>query len=415
MSMQAQHANEAVTLGRGRSKLRDWPTHDRAARRTRAEGSGRALIDSTLNAMPTQVAILDDAGRILLVNKAWRYFAAALDRPPPNDLGGVGYLKSGILGALGRHDALMLRLTLKAILRGDLEHAQRVIRMAGADRWYQVTIARFQNRGVTRVMVTHEDISAVHAAQEIIHGLSQSLLDLQEQERQRIARDLHDSTAQQLTAIGLGLIALRQQLRDDDACAAALEEIEALVQDTQREVRTFSYLLHPPYLDRDGLNRTLSRFIDGYGRRTGLAVLVDIANEVDALGVEVQRALLRIVQEALANVHRHAAATKVMVAMRLANRSLQFSVSDDGRGIGRANGIDDAKADALGLGLPGMHARVKQLGGTLQIVSSAGGTTVCGEIPVGRAERFLHRDTAHREKSEGVSGFGRDSAVENSC
>ncbi|MBV8836824.1 MAG: sensor histidine kinase [Alphaproteobacteria bacterium] len=384
MSMQAPHTNEAVIIGRGSSKLHDWARRQRAARKSRGgDRSSQALIGATLNAMPTQVAILDDAGRILLVNKAWRYFAAALDRPPPSDLAGMEYLKSGVLGALGRHDALMLRLTLKAILRGDLEHAQRVIRMAGADRWYQVTIARFQNRGVMRIVVTHEDISAVHAAQETIHDLSQSLLDLQEQERQRIARELHDSTAQQLTAIGLGLITLRHRLGDDHPSIAALEEIESLVQDTQREVRTFSYLLHPPYLDQEGLNTTLSRFIDGYGRRTGLAMLTDIADEVDGVSPDVQRALLRIVQEALANVHRHAAASQVAVAMRVTNDTLRFSVRDNGRGIVRQNGGGEVKADALGLGLPGMHARVKQLGGTLQIVSGPEGTTVCGEVPAG--------------------------------
>lgn len=384
MSLQAPHTNEAVIIGRGSSKLRDWAIRRRAARKPPvALRSSQALIDATLNAMPTQVAILDGAGKILLVNKAWRYFAAALDRPPPSELAGIEYLKSGILGALGRHDALMLRLSLKAILRGDHEHAQRVIRVAAADRWYQVTIARFQNRGVMRIVVTHEDISAVHAAQETIHDLSQSLLDLQEQERQRIARDLHDSTAQQLTAIGLGLITLRHRLANDQACIAALEEIEQMVQDTQREVRTFSYLLHPPDLDREGLNWTLSRFIEGYGRRTGLAVLTDIASEVDGVRPDVQRALLRIVQEALANVHRHAAATRVTVAMRVAHSMFRFSVRDNGKGFERAVGTGHAKVEALGLGLPGMHARVKQLGGTLRIVSGPAGTTVCGEIPVG--------------------------------
>ena len=383
MSMQAQQTSEAIIVSRGRSKLCDWTARHRAAAKAHdADRSDRALIDATLNAMPTQVAILDDTGRILLVNKAWRHFAADLDHPPAGELTGVGYLKSGILGTLAGRDALMLRLTLKAILRGDVEHAQRVIRMARADRWYQVTLARFQNRGVTRIVVTHEDISAVHAAQDIIHDLSQSLLDLQEQERQRIARDLHDSTAQQLTAIGLGLIALRHRLGDDGAGTAALAEIETLVQDTQREVRSFSYLLHPPDLDRDGLNRTLARFVDGYGRRTGLAVLTDIANDVDALSAEVQRALLRIVQEALANVHRHAAATQVTVVMRVVNGRLRFSVRDDGRGIARATGLGGAKADTLGLGLPGMHARVRQLGGALQVISGPAGTTVCGDIPV---------------------------------
>ena len=343
------------------------------------------LIDETLNAMPMHVAILDGNGRVLLVNRAWRYFAAALDRSIPEDLVGVEYLKSGIISALGRRDALMLRLTLKAMLRGDVEHSQQVIRLAGTGRWYQVTLTRFANVGAARIVITHDDISAVHAAQETIKDLSQRLLDLQEEERQRIALELHDSTAQQLTAIGLGLIGLRRRLASNAEAERAFEEIENLVQEAQKEIRTFSYLLHPPYLDRDGLKQTLTRFLDGYGRRTGLAVGAEIAGEVDAFGADVQRALLRIVQEALANVHRHASATEVTVKMSATRRRLSFSVSDNGKGMKGAPVLYYADPRSLGLGLPGMHARVKQLGGVLQILSGADGTTVSGRIPLGKA------------------------------
>jgi signal transduction histidine kinase len=342
------------------------------------------LIDSTLNAMPTHVAILDGDGKILLVNRSWRYFAAALDELLPGDLVGVEYLKSGILGALCRRDALMLRLTLKAMLRGDIEHVQRVIRMKGTDRWYQVTAGRFESGGATRIVLTHEDISAVHAAQETIRHLSQQLLDLQEEERQRIAVELHDSTAQQLTAIGLSLIALRRRFESDQAAQRAFEDIEDLVQEAQKEIRTFSYLLHPPYLERDGLKQTLTRFIDGYTRRTGLSVATEIG-EVDAFGSDVQRALLRIVQEALANVHRHASATAVTVKMSATAKRLTFSVSDNGRGMARERGDDSTDTGTYGLGLPGMHARVTQLGGVLQIMSGTNGTTVLGKIPLGKA------------------------------
>jgi signal transduction histidine kinase len=350
--------------------------------------SAHSLIDATLDAMPTHVAILDGEGKILLVNKAWRYFAAALEPPPSGHLIGVAYLKSGILGALDRRDALMLRVTLKAMLRGDIEYFQHVIRMTGTNRWYQMTAARFQNAGAVRIVMTHENISAVHAAQETIRDLSQRLLDLQEQERHRIAIELHDSTAQQLTAIGLGLIALRRRFATDAAALHSFDEIESLVQEAQKEIRTFSYLLHPPYLDRDGLKQTLIRFIEGYGRRTGLAVLAEIADTVDRPGADVQRALLRIVQEALANVHRHASATEVTVRISATRRRLMFSVADNGKGMSRSDEHAGADVQSLGVGLPGMHTRVKQLGGALEIASGPGGTTVSGKIPlVGTGER----------------------------
>jgi len=387
MSMQ-NHQQKETGASRTKASMRrlllavdgcDLPKpHERAA-------WTQGLVDEMLNAMPMHVAILDDDGRILLVNRAWRYFAAALDRSVSENLVGVEYLKSGILGALGRRDALMLRLTLKAMLRGDVEHAQQVVRLAGTGRWYQVTLTRFANVGAARVVITHDDISAVHAAQETIKDLSQRLLDLQEEERQRIALELHDSTAQQLTAIGLSLIGLRRRLESNAEAERAFEEIEDLVQEAQKEIRTFSYLLHPPHLERDGLKQTLTRFLEGYGRRTGLAVWAEIACEVDAFGTDVQRALLRIVQEALANVHRHASATEVTLKMSATRRRLSFSVSDNGKGMKGAPVLYHADARSLGLGLPGMHARVKQLGGVLQILSGADGTTVSGRIPLGKA------------------------------
>jgi two-component system, NarL family, sensor kinase len=381
--MHAEQNKEAIANG-ARVSLRSLidlslPPQASAAAKPQATPS---LIAATLNAMPTHVAILDGSGRILLVNRSWRYFAAALDDPLPDDLVGVEYLKSGILGAVGRRDALMLRLTLKALLRGDIEHVQRVIRMKGTERWYQLTAGRFESSGATRIVMTHEDISAVHAAQETIKDLSQRLLDLQEEERQRIAVELHDSTAQQLTAIGLSLIALRRRFEGDQVAERAFEDIEDLVQEAQKEIRTFSYLLHPPYLGRDGLKQTLTRFIDGYTRRTGLSVVTEIG-EVDGFGADVQRALLRIVQEALANVHRHASATAVTVKMSATRKRLTFSVSDNGKGMVRGHG--NADTGAFGLGLPGMHARVKQLDGVLQIMSGTNGTTVSGKIPLGKA------------------------------
>src|SRR5262249_14177326 len=135
----------------------------------------------------------------------------------------------------------------------------------------------------------------------------------------------------------------------------------------------------------DGLKQTLTRFIEGYGRRTGLAVSAEIASEVDDFGADVQRALLRIVQEALANVHRHASATAVTVKMNATSKRRSFSVTDNGKGMNGVRRFDRADTRSLGLGLPGMHARVKQLGGVLQILSSADGTTVWGKIPLGKA------------------------------
>jgi hypothetical protein len=177
--MQVQNGKDAAASGTP-TRLRNLlaPTrHRHKASEPRApQPVTQSLIDATLNAMPTHVAILDGDGRIVLVNRAWRYFAASLDRQLPGDLVGVEYLKSGILGALRPRDGLMLRMSLKAMLRGDVEHVQRVIHIIETDRWYQLTAGPFEYGGANRIVLTHEDISAVHAAQETIKDLSQRLL-----------------------------------------------------------------------------------------------------------------------------------------------------------------------------------------------------------------------------------------------
>jgi PAS domain S-box-containing protein len=356
--------------------------HARAKSRGEAPESDDALLDATLNAMPTHVAILDGHGRILLVNKSWRYFIRALGQLSPEDLTGVEYLRSGILGALDRRHAQVLRFALKALLRGEVERFQHVIHVTHTKRWYQISVARFEHGDANRVVITHEDISAIHAAQNTIKELSRRLLDLQEEERKRIALDLHDSTAQQLAAIGLSLMALRRKSSGDAETHRLFDEIEHIVGDAQKEIRSFSYLLHPPHLARDGLRMTLLRFIDGYRRRTGLQASAQITDEVDSFAAHVQRALLRIVQEALANVHRHACASEVLVKFRTTRTMLLLTVADNGKGMDEIERWDVSSPRAFGLGLPGMHARITQLGGVLKILSGTRGTTVSGKVPL---------------------------------
>jgi two-component system NarL family sensor kinase len=346
----------------------------------------KGLLDATLNAMPAPVAILDGDGRIVLVNASWRDFLRASGRYVTLDGVGSTYLGAKIFGAISRRHALTLRTALQALLLDTARRFQHSICAAhnGEDRWYQVRAARFEIEGAPRIIITHEDISVIHDAQQTINELSQRLLHLQEEERRRIAVELHDSTAQQLTAIGLHLMALRRKSSTDAATQLTFDEIERSVDEAQKEIRDFSYLLHPPYLDREGLRTTLARFVDGYARRTGLKATAQIANEVDGFIPEAQRALLRIVQEALSNVHRHAAATKVLVRMKMTRKLLLFNISDNGKGLGHAQGGSDGHV--RGLGLPGMQARVRQLGGVLKILSDPSGTTISGKLPLSRCQ-----------------------------
>ncbi len=204
---------------------------------------------------------------------------------------------------------------------------------------------------------------------------------LQEEERQRIAQDLHDSTSQHLAAIGLNLMALKADNISGADKARALEDMKGSLQEATRELRTFTYLLHPPGLQREGLSGTLGRYVEEFGRRTGLETSLELDYGVDGLPLPLQRSILRIVQEALANVHRHASASSVSVNLERKGRELHLVISDDGRGIADAP-ADGEASFRLGVGIQGMTARVQQFGGNVEIKSGSGGTTVHAMVPI---------------------------------
>lgn len=218
-----------------------------------------------------------------------------------------------------------------------------------------------------------------------INELSAQLLALQEEERQRIARELHDSTAQHLVAASLGLMNLRNGSSNNEDNNELIEQIETMIDLALKEIRTFTYLLHPPDLEKDGLQATLRDFIEGFASRTGLDARIRIPEEVDALSADIQWSILRVVQEALGNTHRHAAASRIFVNIRVGANHLVMQIGDDGRGI-RAVGADTTKI-RLGVGVPGMRARLKQFGGDLRIRSGPGGTTVVAIVPLSRISR----------------------------
>jgi two-component system sensor histidine kinase UhpB len=237
------------------------------------------------------------------------------------------------------------------------------------------------------------------------------LLSLQEEVQQRIASDLHDSTCQHLIAASLNMMRLRRTMRDDGSAEKLIDDIDASIDQAQREIRAFSYLLHPQNLQTDGLKIAIEQFVNGFSARTSLKTSLEIAPEVDKLSYERQRAVLRVIQEALMNVFRHARATQVKVAMETMDTHFRLRVTDDGRGMPINQARSGPRAISFGVGIPAMRARLRQLGGTLEIrsLSAAGGrgTTLCAEIPhavpLERAGRRVRRHShlgRHRSIAE---------------
>jgi signal transduction histidine kinase len=225
--------------------------------------------------------------------------------------------------------------------------------------------------------------AAIQNMNASLHQLTGELLRLQDEERRRLARELHDGPVQTLSAAAMNLSVL---IRSPNLASLALErkmagECLAWVKQCSEEMRSLSYLLHPPVLDEFGLNSALRGWIQGFIDRTGLEVDTDLG-ESGRLGVELETALFRIAQEALGNVHRHSRSTTASVRIRRLEGSIVLEVEDQGHGI-PAGALDGrSQTHALGVGIRGMRERARQLDGDLTIHSQPGQTLIRVMLPV---------------------------------
>jgi signal transduction histidine kinase len=216
---------------------------------------------------------------------------------------------------------------------------------------------------------------AVDLSERIARDALRRVVDAQEQERRRLARELHDETGQALTSILLGLKALEETLATESARAATAELRERVVA-TLQDVRGLAVELRPSALDDFGLAAALERLTTAFADQTGIAVDFEASFGDARLPSDVETALYRIVQESLTNVVKHAQARRVSILLTRTSASVKAVVEDDGRGIG-----DDSTGG--GFGLVGMRERLSLLGGRLEIESAPGsGTTIAAEVPL---------------------------------
>jgi len=204
------------------------------------------------------------------------------------------------------------------------------------------------------------------------------LLNAEDEERRRIARDLHDSTVQELVAASLGIS--RAQAAPEQA-AEALTDAAAALGRAKQELRTVAFLLQPPLLDECGLAMAVRVYAEGVARRSGIAIEVEAPQASLALSRPQETALFRVVQEALANSVTHAGATRVRIRLSARDGRVCAEVSDNGKGMARAGEFSGFSAE--GAGIPGMRARIRQLGGALRISSGPAGTVVEASVTAG--------------------------------
>jgi PAS domain S-box-containing protein len=245
------------------------------------------------------------------------------------------------------------------------------------------SIPQFNPDGsILRVISTFTDITDLKNAERSIHQLSTELLKLQDEERRRIGRELHDGMAQTVLAVNLSLAQLRQSAQPlNEASHRALEKARELLQQMSREIRTLSYLLHPPLLDDLGLVSALKEYVNGFSERSGIETSLELLTSFRRLPQIAETAFFRITQESLANIQRHSGSRRAQVVLREDPECVTLEITDFGTGmIVPANGAPHRGQPRLGVGIPGMRERMAQLGGSLEIDSGGGGTTIRARI-----------------------------------
>jgi len=238
------------------------------------------------------------------------------------------------------------------------------------------------NGELAGVYALYQDVTERNKAQTAFRKISGQLETLQQEERRRLARDLHDSTSQELAVLNWNLSRLMNLVAEED------EELRDLVCETRKiahqcsaRIRSAAYLLHPPLLGKAGLTLAIPWMVEEFEQRSGIHVALDMSQDLGRFREEVEIAFYRVAQESLANVLRHSGSVESAITLYRKARWLELSVSDSGRADARQSLMRSYNSRS-GVGISGMRERVEQLGGHLSILCSEAGTTVTATIPL---------------------------------
>jgi signal transduction histidine kinase len=246
---------------------------------------------------------------------------------------------------------------------------------------------------ILRLLVTQKKQDIAEAA---LRDMTGRLLESQDEERRRFARDLHDGTGQHLSAVALAISQVLAKFPAGyDALRRLLQDSHSASRQALDEVRIVSFALHPPLLDGIGLVAAARWYVNGLQKRTDLRIDFEAPAEIKHLAPEAERALFRILQESMSNVLRHAKGDMMSVVLSSRGKSVILEIEDDGRGMSTEELAQAEGAAALGVGIAGMRERLRQLEGTLKIHSSASGTRVTATVPVDE-ERYAAAHSAGR-------------------
>ena len=336
-------------------------------------------LQTVIDALTPRVAVLDCDLSILAVNQAWRRFAIENGAGPAEAGVGTGYLD--FITQSPDREAAAAETTLHKILEGQQESfcLDYAAETAAGRRWFQLKVASVADQGKKLLLACHEDVTDRKAAQEAQREIDQRILEAREDERRRIARELHDSTVQKLFAVNLNLAGLSRLLEKNERKARnLLAETETLGRECMQELRSISYLLRPPLHDGHEFMPALCSYVDGFCKRSNIRINLVIPAHAGRMPSRVENALFRVVQESLSNVHRHSRSPSATITLQKTAEGVVLEIKDQGKGMpGRV-----ASSSWAGGGLTGLQERLQELGGSLEIRPNHPGTSVVATIPL---------------------------------
>jgi PAS domain S-box-containing protein len=274
--------------------------------------------------------------------------------------------------------------------QGELTHMKRDgTRIHVASRWSVWSSREGQTLGFLEL---NTDITERQRAEENLRALSGRLLSMQDEERRRIARELHDSAGQMLVALHLNLGCVQAEVAPHGGQAErACRESMAILEELTKELRTMSYLLHPPLLDEAGLPAAITWYVEGFSARSKIPVDLELPPDLGRLCPESERAIFRVIQEALTNVHRHSGSPSASIRITHDVEAVHVEVEDRGKGMPKRGSL---RTRRLGVGIQGMRERIRQLGGRFEIRSDKGGTLISVSLPISERQYSATNDAS---------------------
>src|SRR5580704_8465637 len=370
------------------------PTGDQVFTLQGAEHPYRVLVE-TIN---EGAATLDAQGTVLYANAR---FAEFLNVPLEKFIGAP--IQSHVPPAAYKKLRGLVQDSLSDNTKGEIS----LQTLEGRPRLIQFSLSAVKNSIPQTICVVATELTelaeaneALKANEEALRQLSSRLLQLQDEERRHIARDLHDITGQKLAFQSIVLSQLNNSVTDP-ATKSSVAECQQLTNQISEEIRTLSYLLHPPLLDELGLSSAVHWYTQGFEKRTGIHVDVDIARDFPRLPADVETTLFRVIQESLTNVHRYAETRTAFIHVARVGDEVELKIADQGKGI-RAEILKSSRnaVAPIGVGIQGMKERMRQLSGRLEVTSRPNqGTLITATLPI-REQRVESSgsDTTHDDR-----------------